>query len=388
MFVHGVNVLMSDIVAHNSASNACVPYFLNILLDTTLGEDSETVAKHSCLKSSLSGVGIIYLMLYILTYLLIDKLNLKGFESGKYGSPPSIFYWARQAAVYVLSLTTMKLAVFLLFALFPGIFDIGEWLLSWTWTGKGDALQVILYVFQRNEVIQFLTSHSTMGIFPIMMNILQFWLIDSIVKASAAVALPPDSTRNSFGDLDREPLFEAPSDDEDESGNPPQHDIENPRPPSDTKSITIDKSQTGQSTPAENKSTGSGSSAITTDPRDATTVHSYPPSIASTSTTRSTSPPIGTSPKRIQKQFKRRPPPPALHLEAATHPAANIPAVPNVEKGVLDVEGQNKEWDESWDDSDDWANKVGEDEWTGRRIAEKKDILNTWVATAVHTGVS
>jgi hypothetical protein len=38
MFVHGVNVLVSDFVAHHSSSNACVPYFLNILLDTTLGE--------------------------------------------------------------------------------------------------------------------------------------------------------------------------------------------------------------------------------------------------------------------------------------------------------------------------------------------------------------
>jgi hypothetical protein len=87
---------------------------------------------------------MLYLILYGLTYILTDKLGLKGFESGKYGSPPSIFYWARQAIVYVLSLTTMKLTVFLLFALFPGLFGLGEWLLSWTWTGEGDSLQVIL----------------------------------------------------------------------------------------------------------------------------------------------------------------------------------------------------------------------------------------------------
>lgn len=37
MFVHGVNVLISDVVAHVSSGNACVLYFLNILLDTTLG---------------------------------------------------------------------------------------------------------------------------------------------------------------------------------------------------------------------------------------------------------------------------------------------------------------------------------------------------------------
>lgn len=38
MFVHGVNVLISDVVAHVSSGNACVLYFLNILLDTTFGK--------------------------------------------------------------------------------------------------------------------------------------------------------------------------------------------------------------------------------------------------------------------------------------------------------------------------------------------------------------
>lgn len=36
-FVHGVNVLISDVVAHLSTANACVLYFLNILIDTTFG---------------------------------------------------------------------------------------------------------------------------------------------------------------------------------------------------------------------------------------------------------------------------------------------------------------------------------------------------------------
>ena len=40
MFVHGVNLLMSNRVAHRKSSNACVAYILNILLDTTLGMSS------------------------------------------------------------------------------------------------------------------------------------------------------------------------------------------------------------------------------------------------------------------------------------------------------------------------------------------------------------
>ena len=37
LFVHGVNVLISDLVAHHASGNPCVLYFLNILIDTTLG---------------------------------------------------------------------------------------------------------------------------------------------------------------------------------------------------------------------------------------------------------------------------------------------------------------------------------------------------------------
>lgn len=56
-----------------------------------------------------------------------------------------------------------------------------------------------------------------MGIFPIFMNVLQFWLIDSIVKAStSSTALRSSSPRNSDSQ-DREPLFHSPDDDEDVS---------------------------------------------------------------------------------------------------------------------------------------------------------------------------
>ncbi|ETW83650.1 hypothetical protein HETIRDRAFT_311686 [Heterobasidion irregulare TC 32-1] len=125
MFVHGVNVFISDVGSHRSAGNACVFYFLNILLDTTIG------------------VALIYLVLHIATWALAEKLMLKGFESGQYGSPPSFKFWIRQAAVYVFALTSMKLLVVALFALWPGIFKLGEWLLSWL--GNDDVLQVILY---------------------------------------------------------------------------------------------------------------------------------------------------------------------------------------------------------------------------------------------------
>lgn len=92
------------------------------------------------------GVAIIYVILHTLTRLFTERFNLKGFESGVYGSPPSIKHWACQAALYVLSLLIMKLVVVTILNLFPDIYVAGEWLLSWTRMSKGDALQVVLYV--------------------------------------------------------------------------------------------------------------------------------------------------------------------------------------------------------------------------------------------------
>jgi hypothetical protein len=92
----------------------------------------------------LSGVGLIFVILRVLTFILTEKFHLKGCESGIYGTPPSLKFWMRQAAIYLVALTTMKFMVIGLLALFPGLFAVGGWLLSWTWSGDGDTLEVIL----------------------------------------------------------------------------------------------------------------------------------------------------------------------------------------------------------------------------------------------------
>jgi len=38
LFVHSANLLVSGVTTQNTAKNACVSYFLNILIDTTFGE--------------------------------------------------------------------------------------------------------------------------------------------------------------------------------------------------------------------------------------------------------------------------------------------------------------------------------------------------------------
>ncbi|KAI0751126.1 vacuolar membrane protein-domain-containing protein [Daedaleopsis nitida] len=348
MFVHGVNVLISDVVAHLSTANACVLYFLNILLDTTIG------------------VGLIYLILQVATYVLTEKLHLKGFESGVYGTPPSINYWSRQAAVYVFALTTMKLLVVALFAALPAIFDLGEWLLAFL--GTSDAAQVIF----------------TMGLFPILMNILQFWLIDSIVKGSSnytPLALVSETPRGSM-DPDSEPLFHASDEDEDEDdGQSARHDIENPRPRSISRSRSTDAHRLSAGEP---KSVGSGATTViqsgstTPVPKAIDTnvsIHAYPPGGVGVSPN-SASSSYASSPNLSRSRRRSPPPPLSFQTLKASYPNIEISrsAPPEAE------EHDDEKW-ATWGDEegDDWAERVGEEDWTGRRLeARKEAVEDVW----------
>ncbi|KAG5648755.1 hypothetical protein DXG03_000102 [Asterophora parasitica] len=319
----------------------------------------------------------------------MHRLHLKGFESGVYGTPPSFKFWVRQAALYVTALTTMKLIVIIILIVFPDIFSVGKWLLSWTRVGTGDHLQVILCAFlfpvPRRHRLNIRNLTSTMGIFPIIMNVLQFWLIDSIVKASSKSALALDDDASDSSPQDREPLFRAPSDDEDDHNPYRASDIENapshrhPRSRSPTRQH--DKSQTGNSTPEEYKS---GASSSADEPSD----HAYPPNPAKGSSRSATPKPAKNL---LKKANKRRAAPAPLSLQPNHVPAVNSPGVLAMPQPlapqqqslpVRKVETVEQDaWADTWDDSDDWANRVGEEDWTGRRVEQKKDILhNAWNA--------
>ncbi|CDO77017.1 hypothetical protein BN946_scf184380.g2 [Trametes cinnabarina] len=352
MFVHGVNVLISGVVADLSSGNACVLYFLNILLDTTFG------------------VGVIYLILHVMTYLLTEKCHLKGFESGVYGTPPRINYWLRQSAVYVFALTMMKLLVVALFAALPVIFKVGEWLL--TFLGPSDAAQVIF----------------TMGLFPIMMNVLQFWLIDSIVKGSgnyAPLSLVTDSPRGSM-DPDSEPLFhEDETDSDDDDGVRPRHDIENPR------LVSRSRSRDANRLASEPKSVSSGTTTLipsgstTPVPKPIDTAvasHAYPPTHSNTSpntpsssvTSSSSASSLSSSMSRSRGRRRSPPPPLALQARKASYPNIEISRSAQPEE---EAPRDDEKWDAWGDDGeDDWADRVGEEEWTGRRLAAKKDAVD------------
>lgn len=92
-------------------------YFLNILVDTTIG------------------VGILWAILSGFQYVLIERLRLSGFQSGVYGDPPlrrQLKRWLKQLSVYITGLILMKLTVVALFHLCPWLSDVGRWVLEWT----------------------------------------------------------------------------------------------------------------------------------------------------------------------------------------------------------------------------------------------------------------
>ncbi|KAG8903114.1 hypothetical protein FRB99_003748 [Tulasnella sp. 403] len=178
--IHLLNIGISAWVSRpSSGNNPCAAYFMNVTIDVTLG------------------VGIIWLVLHGLTNFLTNRLQLEGFESGYYGSPPSLVFWARQASVYIVAVVSMKLAVLALLTGLPALLDIGDWILSWT--GGNINLQLVF----------------VMGIYPIIMNVVQFWIIDSIVKASPF--LPTFEPVERGTSADREPLVNGNGDSDDDA---------------------------------------------------------------------------------------------------------------------------------------------------------------------------
>lgn len=222
-----------------------------------------------------------------------------------------------------------------------------------------------------------------MGIFPIIMNTLQFWLIDSIVKASPeeSVSLNTDA----HDGLDREPLFRASEDDDGDEGQVGQqrYDVENPRA---LNASSHERGSSSGNTSGSVTPVPTGSKESESDAPSDTGTHSYPPSLSSsiTSTSSSTSS-LGKPPIREATKLgkKRKTAPTPLHVHQSSVPAINSPGqvTAPLEPKIQDVPlTASHDWDDGWgDEADDWADKVGEEDWTGRRMGEARDdIENTW----------
>lgn len=89
-------------------------------------------------------------------------------QSGNYGSPPNAWWWLKQSFIYFCGLMGMKFVVLILFMAFPWLPHVGDWALGWT---EGNEKLQIFFV---------------MLLFPLIMNALQYYIIDSYIKKQEA----------------------------------------------------------------------------------------------------------------------------------------------------------------------------------------------------------
>ncbi|KPI40194.1 Vacuolar membrane protein [Cyphellophora attinorum] len=149
--------------------NPCSFYLLNLGIDTTLG-----IPILICILKVLN-VGASY------TPLARPPESIK---SGNYGTPPKATWWLKQSFIYFAGLVGMKICVFIIFQLCPWIVQVGDWALRWT---------------EGNEAIQIAF---VMLIFPLIMNGIQYYIIDIFIKNKdqASESEQQDSERDDGND--------------------------------------------------------------------------------------------------------------------------------------------------------------------------------------------
>lgn len=89
---------------------------------------------------------------------------IESIQSGNYSHPPKYSWWAKQSLIYFCGLFGMKICVLILFLMLPWIARVGDWALGWT---EGNERLQIVFV---------------MMLFPLIMNAMQYYIIDSFIK--------------------------------------------------------------------------------------------------------------------------------------------------------------------------------------------------------------
>ncbi|EFQ98991.1 hypothetical protein MGYG_02002 [Nannizzia gypsea CBS 118893] len=155
--LHLVNLLASMLSAgqispDDAQTNPCSYYLLNLGIDTTLG------------------IPILILILRVLNHaaLYTPLANPpESIESGHYGRPPKVLWWFKQSMIYFFGLVIMKICVLCIIYWLPFIVLIGDWALRWT---EGNTAVQIFFV---------------MLLFPVIMNAVQYYIIDIFIKKRA-----------------------------------------------------------------------------------------------------------------------------------------------------------------------------------------------------------
>ncbi|KJR89458.1 vacuolar membrane protein [Sporothrix schenckii 1099-18] len=158
--------------------NPCSFYLLNLAIDTTLG------------------IPILIFLLRLVTA-LVSYTPLgqppESIQSGNYGRPPSAWWWLKQSILYFCGLFGMKICVLIIFIVMPWISHVGDWALGWT--DGNEQLQIIF----------------VMMLFPLIMNALQYYIIDSFIKDQTTAT-------DSGSGPDRVGLYDHLSDSADDEG--------------------------------------------------------------------------------------------------------------------------------------------------------------------------
>ncbi|KAK2850605.1 hypothetical protein FQN49_005504 [Arthroderma sp. PD_2] len=152
--LHLVNLLASMLSAGQistdaAQTNPCSYYLLNLGIDTTLG------------------IPILILILRVLNHaaLYTPLANPpESIESGNYGRPPNVVWWFKQSMIYFFGLVIMKACVLCIIYWLPFIVLVGDWALRWT---EGNTAVQIFFV---------------MLLFPVIMNAIQYYIIDIFIK--------------------------------------------------------------------------------------------------------------------------------------------------------------------------------------------------------------
>ncbi|CAH7685770.1 vacuolar membrane protein-domain-containing protein [Phakopsora pachyrhizi] len=150
-FVHFLNIFISDSLASSpTQGNPCALYFMNILIDTTLG----VFILYIALRSITS----------LITYTFERPASSLGLLTGTYPYP-FLMSWSKQLAVYLLSLVILKLVVVWMF-----------WLGGESLTRFGDR---IINGISSDGKVQVLM---VVMVGPTCLNVMQFLLVDSFIK--------------------------------------------------------------------------------------------------------------------------------------------------------------------------------------------------------------
>lgn len=102
-------------------------------------------------------------------------------------------WWLKQLMIYFIGLLGTKVCIFFLIGIFPFIIKVGDWALGWT---EGNTAYQIAFV---------------MLLFPIIMNAIQYYIIDNFIKKQLSYDLftAPDTIEDDEDIHRREALLDG-----------------------------------------------------------------------------------------------------------------------------------------------------------------------------------